>query len=237
MKIAIIIPTYNERENIKKLISEIFKVSKKNKLNTEALIVDDNSPDGTANVVKGLMKKYPIRLIQRSCKLGLGSAYVTGFKETLKTDIDVVFQMDGDLSHSPEYLPNFVEKINRGFHVVIGSRKIKGGGTEDWGIHRKIVSWGGNFIGRIMAGINVKDITSGYRAYKKEALQNIGLDEIKSDGYAFQLELLHKILKRNFKVVEVPIVFKDRKIGKSKLSKREIIKFFILALKLRLGLV
>lgn len=237
MKIAIVIPTYNERKNIKILIPEIFRISKENKLSTQVLVVDDNSPDGTANAVKSLMKNYPVKLIQRSGKLGLGSAYVTGFKKILKTDADVIFSMDADLSHSPEYIPDFVEEIKQGFHIVIGSRKIKGGKVEGWSFYRKIISWGGNLIGRIVGGIKVKDLTSGYKAYQKKVLQNIDLDEIKSDGYAFQLELLHKILKKKFKVIETPIIFINRKVGKSKLSKKDIIKFLVLALKIRLNLI
>ena len=233
-KIRIILPTYNERENLGLLIPEIFKILKKNNLSSDVLIVDDNSPDGTANLAEELSKKYPIKVIKRSGKMGLGSAYILGFKESLKDGKDVVFEMDADLSHNPDYIPEFVEKLEHGFDVVIGSR-TDGGKVIGWDWYRKMVSWGGNFIGRTLAGIKVNDLTTGYRAYKRAVLESINLDKINSEGYAFQLEILARALNKGFRVRPIPIVFEDRRKGKSKLSRRDMLEFLLIALKIRLG--
>lgn len=233
MKIRVILPTYNEKENLKILLPRLFEVFESNGLNGDVLVVDDNSPDGTADFAEETGKKYKVKVIRRKEKMGLGSAYVRGFKESLKDGKDIVFEMDADLSHDPKYIPKFVKKINETFDVVIGERKeVKG-----WNFYRKAVSWGGNFIGRNLAGIKVKDLTTGYRAYRKGVLESIDLSEINSSGYAFQLEMLARSLSKEFKIGSVPIVFNDRKGGKSKLSKSDIMEFFILALKIRLGYV
>jgi dolichol-phosphate mannosyltransferase len=163
----------------------------------------------------------------------LGSAYIRGFKESLYDDKDIIFEMDADLSHNPEYIMQFIKKIEEGFDLVIGEReKIVG-----WRFYRKMISMGGNFIGRNLAGIKIKDLTTGYRAYRRDVLSSMNLDKIESDGYAFQLETLFRSLSNGFKVGSVPIVFYDRESGKSKLSKWDIVKFFVLALKIRLGLI
>ena len=174
-KVRIILPTYNERNNINILIPKIFKIFKENKINGDILIVDDNSPDGTANLAKKLSKKYPIKILEREKKLGIGSAYVLGFKKSLEDKKDIIFEMDSDLSHDPKYIPEFIEKINSGFDVVIGERKKVVG----WNWYRKLISWGGNFIGRNIAGVKIKDLTTGYRAYKRHVLDSINLDKIK----------------------------------------------------------
>jgi len=238
MKISIVLPTYNERKNVKQLIPQIFQVFKENKVDGNIIVVDDNSPDGTADVVKKLQKRYHIILIERLKKMGLGTAYIAGFKKALENGSDVIFEMDADLSHNPREIPNFIKKINDGFDVVIGSRRIEGGKVIGWGWYRKLISWGGNFIGKHIAGINdVDDITSGYRAYKKDILKRIDLEEIESNGYAFQLEMLGKSFKIGSKINLTPIIFHDRYSGKSKLSKKDVINFFLIALKLRCGLI
>jgi len=232
-KVRIILPTYNERSNIEALIPKIFAVFKKNKINGDILVIDDNSPDGTAEFVKILSKKYPIKMLKREKKLGLGSAYIIGFKESLKDKKDIIFEMDSDFSHDPKYIPKFIKKINSGFDVVIGEReKVVG-----WNWYRRLVSWGGNFIGRNLAGVKVQDLTTGYRAYRGEVLKSINLDKIKSNGYAFQLEILARVLAKKFKVSSVSIIFKDRKKSQSKLSKWDMLEFFILSIKIRLGLL
>ena len=233
MDLRIILPTYNEKDNLKILIPHIFEVFKKNELNGDILIIDDNSQDGTAELAREMSKEYSIKIIQRRGKFGLGSAYVTGFRESLKDGKDIIFEMDADLSHDPEYIPEFIKKLKDGFDLVIGRRKSVVG----WGTYRKVISWGGNFTGRILAGIKIKDLTTGYRAYRREVLKTINLDSIKSSGYAFQLEILARTLSKGFKVGSVPIVFNDRENGKSKLSKKDIIEFFIIALKIRMGLI
>jgi len=237
MRITIVIPTYNERENIILLLVEIFKILKQNKLNGHVIIVDDNSPDGTAEQVKRLSKKYETTLIERGKRLGLGSAYKIGFKKALELNSDLIFEMDADLSHDPEYIPKFLKKINEGYDVVIGSRLIKGGGIVGWNLVRRLISWSGNIIGRYVVAIDVSDLTSGYRVYRREVLQSIDLDEIKSRSYDFQLEILSKVLENDFKVGTIPIIFYDRKFGKSKLTKLDQLRFLITALKIRFGMI
>ncbi|MFB6076083.1 MAG: polyprenol monophosphomannose synthase [Candidatus Aenigmatarchaeota archaeon] len=230
-RIRIVIPTYNERENIRVLIPEIFEVSERNSLDIDILIVDDNSPDGTGEFAKELSNEYPVNVLERDEKSGLGSAYIRGFEESLNDGRDIIFEMDADMSHKPEYIPSFLEKIEDGFDVVMGERKDVVG----WGLYRRTVSWGGNFIGKIIAGIDIDDLTTGYRAYKREVLEHIDLYSIDSDGYAFQLEILSKVLDENFNVGSVPIVFHDRKRGKTKLSNWDILEFFKVATKIRLS--
>lgn len=232
-KIAIIIPTYNEKESIGLLISKVHSVMKRSRFDYKITIVDDNSTDGTLDVIDKHKNKVKIKLIKRKQKLGLGSACILGFGEALKNGDDFIFQMDADLSHDPKYIPNFIEKINEGYDVVIGSRLVKDGGVVGWSFTRKLISWGGNFIGRFIAGINVSDLTSGYRVYKRKVLESIDLDEIKSRSYDFQLEMLSKVLSKGFKVGTMPIIFYDRKYGKSKLTKSDQLRFLLAALRIR----
>ncbi len=162
---------------------------------------------------------------------------MAGFKEALASNTDLIFEMDADFSHDPVDIPKFVEKIKEGYDVVIGSRLAYGGIVIGWGLWRKLVSFGGNFIGKHIAGVHVSDLTSGYRVYKASVLKSINLDEIKSKGYDFQLEILWRVIKRNSKIEVVPIVFRERQRGKSKLSKIDIINFFVTAIKIRLNLI
>jgi len=220
------------------LIPRIFQIFKENTIDGNVIVVDDNSPDGTAEVIKKLQEKYPIILIERPRKMGIGSSYISGFKKALENGSDIIFEMDSDLSHDPKNIPNFIKKINDGFEVVIGSRRTKGGKIIGWKWYRKLISFGGNFIGKHIVGINcVDDLTSGYRAYKKEILKRIDFKNIESSGYAFQLEMLVKSIRIGSKIDVIPIIFHDRYIGKSKLSRKDIINFFFIALKLRIGLI
>jgi len=244
MRIVIVLPTYNERENIKVLIPEIFKIFKENKIDGKVIVVDDSSPDGTSNVVEKLKEKnkekFIINLIKRDKKLGLGSAYIYAFRYILNNpnDIpDVIFEMDADLSHSPDEIPKFLEKFSEGYDVVIGSRRIKGGKIIGWNKTRKFISLVGNFIGKYLAGIYVSDLTSGYRAYKREVLEKISLKNVESDGYAFQLEMLARAKNKGFKIGTVPITFYDRISGKSKLSRKDLINFLLIAFKIRFNLL
>ena len=232
MKIRIIIPTFNEKSNLELLIPSLLNVFKKNKLNADILIVDDNSFDGTGVFIEKMKNKnYPINVIHRKNKLGIGSAYLIAFKRSLEEGIDIIFEMDADLSHKPEYLIDFLEKINNGYDVVIGERKKIIG----WGIYRKFVSRSGNLIGKIIAGVKINDLTTGYRAYKKNVLKSLDLDKIESEGYAFQLETLYRSIKKGFKIGSIPIVFYDRKNGRSKLSKKDMFEFLIISIRIRLG--
>lgn len=231
-KIFIIIPTYNEKDNIKKLICQIFD---SNIPDLNILIIDDNSPDGTGEIIKDLIKKHQNRLhlIQRNGKLGMGSAYIAGFKYALSENADLIFEMDADFSHDPKYIPDFIKQTNFGFDVVLGSRRIKNGGVIGWNWTRKLMSAGAMSFSRIILKLKTKDVTTGYRCYKKEVLLKVDLDKIKSNGYAFQEEMIYLCEKKEFKIKEIPIIFKDRKLGKSKLGHKDIVEFFKTVIKLK----
>lgn len=233
MKVSIVIPTYNERKNIERLIAEIFRIFDKGGIDGSVIVVDDNSPDGTADSVEGLRGEFPVTLIRRREKKGIGSAYITGFRKALGQGADIIMEMDADFSHDPEEIPNFVKEIENS-DVVIGSRYIGGGRIENWSFVRRIISKGANLVARILLGLDVEDVTAGYRAYRRETLEGIDLNSIKSNGYAFQAEMLFRAREGGFRIKETPITFRDRAHGKSKLSRTEIIKFIVLCINLRL---
>lgn len=224
MKLCIIVPTYNEAENIKKLIYAIRDVCTRNRLSYNIVIVDDNSPDFTSKIVEDVMKENKnVRLITREGKLGLGTAYIKGINYSLDNfHPDLIMTMDADFSHNPENIPDFVDKINEGYDLVLGSRYIKGGGVGNWGIHRTIISKGANFLAKTLLGLTTKDNTTGYRAYKSEALDRCNLDSIKSNGYSFLMEMVFWCRYHNFRITEIPIFFDIRRHGASKISKKEI---------------
>jgi dolichol-phosphate mannosyltransferase len=226
---VVVIPTYNERENIKKLIPKIL-YQKVPGVKFKIIIVDDNSPDRTA---KEARKFKNVRVISRPAKLGLGSAYVTGFGEAIKLNADVVFSMDADLSHNFDYAKDFIGKIKLGADVVIGSRYVKGGGTN-WPVSRKIISGGANMLARIILGVPAADLTSGFRCYKTSILKKALNREFKSTSYSFLEEMVYYCHLSGAKISEVPIFFKDRVSGKSKLRKAEIAKFPFTLMRLRL---
>ncbi len=233
MKSIIIIPTYNEKENIGKLIEEIRKLNR----DFHILIIDDNSPDGTGRIADGLAKKYPeVFVIHRPAKLGLGTAYITGFKYALENNYDLVFTMDADFSHQPKYLIDLLEKAKE-YDLVIGSRYIKDGGIQNWPLHRFILSQGANIYVRMVTRLPVFDSTGGFNCYRREVLEKIELDKIISDGYAFQIEIKYRLWKKGFFLKEVPITFIDRTHGTSKISKRIIFQALFLVWKLRLSLI
>jgi len=233
MKTIIIIPTYNEADNIKRLIIEIFNLDIPD---LQIIVIDDNSPDKTADVVEKIKESMgwntKIFLIKRNKKLGIGSAYIAGFKKALALNADYIFEMDADLSHNPQDIPLMLAKIADN-DLVIGSRKIKGGKIIGWNLKRKLMSNGAMFVSRLLLRLKPKDVTAGFRCYKKEVLQKIDLEKIKSNGYAFQEEMLYRTQKLGFKICEVPVIFRDRKFGQSKLSKKDILEFFLIIFKLR----
>jgi dolichol-phosphate mannosyltransferase len=232
MQVSVVIPTYNERENIKELVPEIFEVFRKNGIKGNLIVVDDSSPDGTAGEVERLGEKYPIILVKRDGKQGIGSAYVAGFRKALEIKSDAIFEMDADLSHDPEYIPEFLGALEDS-DMVLGSRYIKGGRIENWGHWRKMVSKGANITARVLLGLRINDVTTGYRAYKREVLRGMDLNQIKSGGYVFQAEILLKVMENGFRIKEVPITFVDRKKGTSKLSRKEMLNFLMFCLKSR----
>ncbi len=233
MKIGIVIPTYNEKSNIGLLVNSLAEIISKNNLDATIIIVDDNSPDGTSDLVKKLQKKHNIELILHQGRSGLGKAYIAGFKKAIELNCKFVFSMDADLSHNPKYLPDFLKKMSAGCDIVLGSRYVKGG-SNNWGIMRRIISKGGNTIAKLILGVEANDITTGYRCYTAEALLKINLDLIKSDGYAFLEEILFLSSRKGLKICEIPIYFEDRTMGASKLRKIEILKFLLTIFRLKL---
>ena len=229
MKTLIIIPTYNELENLPLLLKQIFSFAPE----TDVLIVDDNSPDGTGQLAKEIRKKNPrVNVLHRPGKLGLGTAYIAGFKYAIEHSYDAAFEMDADFSHDPCYLPNFLKAIESA-DLVIGSRYIPGGSTPNWSATRRLISGSGNIFARFMLGIQIHDCTGGFRCYRRSVLQNIDLDAIQSRGYAFQVELTYRVMRQGFKIVETPITFMDRRLGKSKMSRKIVIEAFTYVLRTR----
>ncbi len=235
MKTCIILPTYNERENIEKLLKKLLDVFKQiEDFDMKILVVDDNSPDGTQGIVKKFLDGKRIFMITGE-KKGLGSAYINGFNYVLtKLNVDVLFEMDSDFSHKPEDIPRFLQEIRNGYDFVIGSRYINGGSTPDWGIIRKAISRGGNFFARVVAGMrDVNDCTSGFRAIKTDLIRKIDLDKLNVEGYAFQMNILYNALKNGAKIKEIPIVFNDRNLGSSKMRLKDLREFFFNSFKIR----
>lgn len=229
MKTIIILPTYNEKENIENLIKDIFKVSDNSNLNLNIVVVDDNSPDKTWEIVKNLIQekyKGKLFLIKRKGKLGLGTAYIAGFKLALEKGYDQAITMDADFSHNPKYLPDLIKKMQY-CDIAIGSRYVPGGGTKNWGWSRKVISRSANTLAHIMLGLKAGDCTAGFRCYKAKVLKKIELDNIFSNGYSFLMEMLYRCQKAGFKTGEIPIIFEDRRVGISKISRKEILKAFV----------
>jgi dolichol-phosphate mannosyltransferase len=214
---VVIIPTYNEKENIEKIIRKVFSLDKE----FDILIVEDNSPDGTADIVKGLMKEFPERLHieERTGKLGLGTAYIHGFKWALGRDYDYIFEMDADFSHNPEDLERLYAACHdEGFDISIGSRYIKGINVVNWPIGRILMSYFASVYVRFVTGIPVRDTTAGFVCYKNKVLKRINLDRIRFIGYAFQIEMKYTAWKLGYKLKEVSVIFTDRTEGESKMS-------------------
>jgi len=213
----IIIPTYNEIDNIQRMISELLNLHVEG---LEILIVDDNSPDGTGTYVEELSKTNErIHILKRPRKMGLGTAYVAGFRYAIEKKYDYIFEMDADFSHDPKEIPNFLEKI-KDHDLVIGSRYIQGVNVINWPMRRLLLSYFANQYTRIITGLPIKDSTGGFKCFRREVLEAIDLSNIKSNGYAFQIEMNFKAWKKKFRIVEKPIIFHDRTAGSSKMSKK-----------------
>jgi dolichol-phosphate mannosyltransferase len=227
----VIIPTYNERENITLIIDAIFALRQ----DFHVLVIDDGSPDGTADIVKGLQQQYANQLFleQRTGKLGLGTAYIHGFKWSLARGYRFIFEMDADFSHNPRDLQRLYEACKNGADVAIGSRYVAGGGTVNWPRNRVLLSKGGSLYTRLITWIPIKDTTAGFLCYRAEVLEAINLDQIQFLGYAFQIEMKFAAWKLGFKIKEVPIIFEDRKYGASKMHKGIVKEGILGVLKLR----
>ncbi|MDQ3192128.1 MAG: polyprenol monophosphomannose synthase [Bacteroidota bacterium] len=228
----VIIPTYNERENIEKILRKVFSLEK----SFHVLIVDDNSPDGTANIVKTLMGEFSGSLFieERKGKMGLGTAYIHGFKWAINKKYGYIFEMDADFSHNPDDLTRLYHACaNQGADVAVGSRYVSGGKVKNWPLGRILMSYFASVYVRIVLWINIRDTTAGFKCYKREVLESIDLDLIKFMGYAFQIEMKYTAIKLGFKVVEVPITFIDRKEGTSKMSSSIFKEAFIGVLQMK----
>jgi len=229
-KALVIVPTYNELENIRKLIPAVLSQDE----SIHLLIVDDGSPDGTGNYVEEQSKKNDrIHLLKREKKLGLGTAYLAGFKYALQNDYDFIFEMDADFSHDPNELKNFLITIEEN-DLVLGSRYINGVRVLNWPMARLLLSFFASVYTRIITGLPVRDATGGFKCFRRKVLESIDLNKIKSNGYSFQIEMTFKAYAKGFKIKEIPIVFTDRVKGKSKMSKKIVREAVTMVWKLRL---
>ena len=228
-KILVVIPTYNESENIEKLIQEL------SSLEHHIMIVDDNSPDGTSEIVENLKEKNNnLYLIKRESKLGLGSAYRDGFKAAMNMGYEFFVEMDADFSHQTIDLVEMIKNIDKA-DVIIGSRYIEGGGITGWNYKRRLLSKLANLFTQILFGYHIKDSTSGFRIYNRESLEKINFQKTKSDGYSFQIEMTYRANKKNLKILEIPITFYERREGESKMTGQIINEAIISLFKLRFG--
>jgi len=220
MRLLIIIPTYNEIENIEQLISEIFSNSPK----ADILVIDDNSPDGTGKIVENISNKNPsVHLMKRKGKLGVASAFLEGFSWGIAKNFDAMLAMDADFSHNPVYIPSMLKEIDNA-DLVIGSRNIQGGGIENRTFIRNLLTKFGSIYCRMILKCPVKDFTGGYNMWRKETLEKINMSSVVSGGYSFQIEMKYKAYKKGCRIKEIPIIFPDRKKGKSKMSGNFMIK-------------
>lgn len=211
----VIIPTYKERENIEAIVKAISS----QEVRFDILIIDDNSPDGTADIVKELQNKYPnLYLIEREGKLGLGTAYIAGFRWALERSYKFLYEMDADFSHDPHDLVRLHEAVQNGADLAIGSRYISGVNVVNWPLSRVLMSYVASIYVRIITGMKIMDTTAGFKCYKRIVLENINLDKIRSRGYGFQIEMKFKTWRLGYRIVEIPIIFTDRKLGNSKMS-------------------
>ncbi len=220
MPSAVIIPTYNESDNIARLIGEILVLP----LDTHVVVVDDNSPDGTGALVDALAAREPrVHIVHRPGKLGLGTAHIAGMRQAMKLNLEPIITSDADFSHHPRYIPNLVDGLNR-YDVVIGSRYVKGGGMEGRSLRLRVVSSGANLFARTMLGLRATDCTAGFRAYRRAVLESLDLDHVFSNGYSFLIEMLFLCQRHGWRIGEIPIVYQDRRAGTSKISRNEIAK-------------
>jgi len=219
MKPVVIVPTYNERDNIDILLDELLSLP----VNLSVINVDDNSPDGTGEASDAWAVRYPdqVQVVHRAGKLGLGTAYIAGFKRAFEAGFDRIMTMDADFSHHPRYIPSLID-LSRERDLVIGSRYVPGGGTLNCSARRKVLSRGANTFAKVMLGLHAKDCTAGFRCYRREVLQAIDLDSIRSNGYSFLIEMIFYVQRRDFTIGEVPIIFEDRRRGTSKISQNEV---------------
>lgn len=224
------IPTYNERENLQAITEAVLASDPR----LEVLIVDDSSPDGTGEVADRLAASdQRVHVLHRPQKQGLGRAYLDGFRWALSRPYQYVLEMDADFSHHPKYLPQLLNEAERGTDLVLGSRYVPGGGTLNWGRIRQMISRGGSLYARLALGIPIRDLTGGFKCFRRGVLESVDLDDVRSNGYAFQIELTYRALQKGFRVKELPIVFEDRRVGQSKMSRTIFFEALMMVWKLR----
>ena len=213
-KAVVCLPTYNERENLEPMLRAL------GDKDVRVLVIDDNSPDGTGELADRLAAELGyVDVLHRQSKEGLGPAYLAGFRRALEGDAELVLEMDCDFSHDPDYVPRLIAAVEEGADLALGSRYVPGGGVRNWGLLRRFISAGGSLYARIVLSVKVRDLTGGFKCYRRAVLETIDLDAVDSKGYAFQIETTYRALRAGFKVVEVPITFADREVGGSKMSK------------------
>jgi dolichol-phosphate mannosyltransferase len=231
MRTLIVIPTYNEIDNLETLLRAVLEITSKE---VEFLVVDDQSPDGTGKLAETLAQENPrIHVMNRAEKLGLASAYIQGLQWGLDQGFDALVEMDADFSHHPRYLPRMIELLQEK-DVVIGSRYVPEGGTANWGLGRRILSRGGSWYSRTILGTKIQDFTGGFNGWRREVLQAIDLKSVRSQGYAFQIELKYRASQKGFKLIEFPIIFEDRRVGQSKMSRRIVFEALLRVWEIRL---
>jgi dolichol-phosphate mannosyltransferase len=232
MKSLVVLPTYNERENIEPILKAILDQG----ADLDVLVVDDNSPDGTGHIVDCLAQSEPrIHVMHRAAKLGLGTAYIEGFLWALARDYEYIFEMDADFSHDPADLLRLrAAVVGGGADASVGSRWVAGGGTRNWSFLRTFISRGGSFYARVILGMPVRDLTSGFKCFSRRVLEHLDLQTVRSNGYAFQVEMNYRCNLHGFRVAEVPIVFVDRRVGKSKMGSHIVTEAMLVVLRLRL---
>lgn len=226
---VVIIPTYNERDNLEPITAAVLAAEPR----VDILVVDDNSPDGTGQLADDLAKKHPrIKVLHREKKEGLGRAYLHAFRWALEAGYQFIIEMDADFSHDPKYLPTLIDTAQTA-DLVLGSRYVEGGGTVNWGVGRQILSQGGSLYARSILGVKVRDLTGGFKCFNRRVLEGIDLDSIVASGYGFQIELTYRAIKKGFTVKEVPIVFEDRRVGQSKMSRKIFVEAMTIVWTLR----
>lgn len=233
----LILPTYNEAENIQAILAAASEVlAAASPEGFRILVVDDGSPDGTGEMADALAAEHEwLQVLHRNEKSGIGRAYLAGFRYALEHDAAFVFEMDSDFSHDPHDLARLLDAVRSGADLALGSRYVPGGGTADWGLLRRFISQGGSTYARWVLGLEVKDLTGGFKCFRREVLETIHFDSVRSQGYAFQVELNYRTVRAGFRVVEVPIIFRDRELGQSKMSWRIAAEAMWLVPQLRFG--
>jgi dolichol-phosphate mannosyltransferase len=219
VKATVCLPTYNERENLEKMVRAL------GTHDVDVLVIDDGSPDGTGEIADRLAAELDyVQVLHRAHKEGIGRAYIAGFERVLAGDSELVLEMDCDFSHDPADVPRLIAACEAGADLALGSRYVPGGGTRNWGLVRRLISWGGSFYARMVLGVRIRDLTGGFKCFRRRVLETLDLDAIESKGYAFQIETTYRALREGFRVQEIPIVFVDRTEGTSKMSRAIVLE-------------